>query len=122
MTSSRAIAVLGLGRMGTALAARLLSLGWEVTGWTRSGRPAPPVKQASDPAEAVANAGALAKDMALLGAASQSPRRTAGELAGSAAGPEADIAVAATSPPVGDAVLAPLRAYIRGHATGDPSH
>lgn len=38
VTSAREIAVLGLGRMGAAIAARLLSLGWEVTGWTRSGR------------------------------------------------------------------------------------
>jgi hypothetical protein len=30
--------------------------------------------------------------------------------------------VAATIPAAGDEVLAPLRAYIRGHATGDPAH
>lgn len=69
--------------------------------------------------------GALAKDMALLAAASHSPLRGAAELAALAAGPgapEADIAVAATAPPVDDAVLEPLRAYIRGHATGDPAH
>ncbi len=29
---------------------------------------------------------------------------------------------AATTPKAGDDVLAPLRAYIRGHATGDPAH
>lgn len=39
-----------------------------------------------------------------------------------AAGPEADIALAATTPAAGDDVLAPLWAYIRGHATGDPAH
>lgn len=33
-----------------------------------------------------------------------------------------DIAVAATAPAVRDAVLEPLHAYIRGHATGDPAH
>jgi 3-hydroxyisobutyrate dehydrogenase-like beta-hydroxyacid dehydrogenase len=290
MTSSRAIAVLGLGRMGAAMAARLQSLGWEVTGWTRSGRTVDSVKTACDPGDAVANAdvvilalfdgpacatvldrvrdslrpaavivntstvapaeaaalaarfgaayvhapvlgsrpavasgaleilagadeealarvrpvldalgtvrpagdaataaalkliansslagavlalrdslrqgaalglppaqvldvlelgqlgalvarkrsflsgqpapaeftvGALAKDMALLADASQSPLPNAAELAGSPAGQEADIALAATAPAVSDDVLAPLRAYIRGHATGDPAH
>jgi hypothetical protein len=33
-----------------------------------------------------------------------------------------DIAVADTVPAVEDAVLEPLRAYARGHATGDPAH
>lgn len=56
MTSSRAIAVLGLGRMGAAMAARLQSRGWEVTGWTRSGRSVDSVKVASDPGDAVADA------------------------------------------------------------------
>jgi hypothetical protein len=37
------------------------------------------------------------------------------------AGPGAD--TAATAPPTADAtVLEPLRAYIRGHATGNPAH
>ena len=66
--------------------------------------------------------GALAKDMALLAAASNTPLRSAAELADPAADPESDIAVAATVPAVGDAVFEPLRAYIRGHATGDPAH
>ncbi|MGW2619654.1 nuclear transport factor 2 family protein [Streptomyces sp. NPDC001500] len=69
--------------------------------------------------------GALAKDMDLLAAASGIPLRSAVGLAGTPAAPaapEADIAVAATAPAVEDAVLAPLRAYIRGHATGDPTH
>jgi 3-hydroxyisobutyrate dehydrogenase-like beta-hydroxyacid dehydrogenase len=290
MTSSRAIAVLGLGRMGAAIAARLVSTGWEVTSWTRSGRVVDSVKMADDPDDAVANAdvvilalfdgpactqvldrvrdslrpgaivlntstiapaeaaelarqfgasyvhapllgsvpavangalkilasaeegtlarvgplldalgevrpvgdaataaalklvansslagavlalrdslsqgsalslphaqvldvlelgqlgalvarkrpfldgkpapteftiGALAKDMALLADASQSPLRSAAELAGSPAGPEADIALAATIPAASDDVLTPLRAYIRGHATGDPAY
>src|SRR5258708_21748567 len=56
MTSSRAIAVLGLGRMGAAIAARLVSTGWEVTGWTRSGRAVDSDKMADDPDDAVANA------------------------------------------------------------------
>lgn len=66
--------------------------------------------------------GALAKDMALLAAASNTPLRSAAGLADTPAAPEADIAVAATVPAVEDAVLEPLRAYIRGHATGDPTH
>ncbi|MET7573051.1 nuclear transport factor 2 family protein [Streptomyces sp. NPDC005492] len=65
---------------------------------------------------------ALAKDMALLAAASDTPLPSAADLAGTSVDPEADIALAATVPAVGDAVLEPLRAYIRGHATGDPAH
>ncbi|GAP47246.1 dehydrogenase [Streptomyces azureus] len=66
--------------------------------------------------------GALAKDMALLAAASNTPLRSAAGLADIPADPAADIATAATVPAVEDAVLEPLRAYIRGHATGDPAH
>ncbi|MGA5895408.1 nuclear transport factor 2 family protein [Streptomyces venetus] len=66
--------------------------------------------------------GALAKDMALLSAASNTPSRSAADLAGTPADHEADIAVAATVPAVASTVLEPLRAYIRGHATGDPAH
>ncbi|MFJ2303481.1 nuclear transport factor 2 family protein [Streptomyces sp. NPDC087787] len=66
--------------------------------------------------------GALAKDMALLAAASDSPLRSAADLAGTPADPEADIAAAATVPAVDGAVLEPLRRYIQGHATGDPAH
>lgn len=66
--------------------------------------------------------GALAKDMALLAAASNTPLRSAADLADTPSAPEADIAVAATVPAVEDAVLEPLCAYIRGHATGDASH
>jgi hypothetical protein len=33
-----------------------------------------------------------------------------------------DDVLPATNPPPGDDVLAPLRAYMRGHATGDPAH
>ncbi|MGV9283747.1 nuclear transport factor 2 family protein [Streptomyces sp. NPDC003730] len=66
--------------------------------------------------------GALAKDTALLAAASNTPLHSATDLADTPAALEADIAVAATVPAVEDAVLEPLRAYIRGHATGDPAH
>ncbi|MEU5001897.1 nuclear transport factor 2 family protein [Streptomyces sp. NPDC021622] len=79
---------------------------------------------AAQPAPAMAEftIGALAKDMALLAAASNTPLRSAADLADPTADPEADIAVAATVPAVEDAVLEPLRAYVRGHATGDPTH
>ncbi|TXR99951.1 6-phosphogluconate dehydrogenase [Streptomyces sp. col6] len=66
--------------------------------------------------------GALAKDMALLADASNTPLRSAAGLADTPAAPESDIAMAATVPAVSDAVLDPLRAYIRGHATGEPTH
>lgn len=66
--------------------------------------------------------GALVKDMALLTDASCTPSRSAAQLGGAAGGSDADIAVAATAPAPSDAVLQPLRAYIRGHATGDPAH
>ncbi|MFD8806439.1 nuclear transport factor 2 family protein [Streptomyces sp. NPDC059597] len=66
--------------------------------------------------------GALVKDMALLADASNTPLRSAVGPADACAAPEADIALAATVPAVGDAVLEPLRAYIRGHATGEPTH
>jgi 3-hydroxyisobutyrate dehydrogenase-like beta-hydroxyacid dehydrogenase len=66
---------------------------------------------------------ALAKDMALLAAATGRPLRLAGELEELAAeAPGADFALAATRPGVDDEVLEPLRAYVRGHATGDPAH
>ncbi|MEU0655280.1 nuclear transport factor 2 family protein [Streptomyces albogriseolus] len=70
--------------------------------------------------------GALAKDMALLADASGAPLRSAAGLTDAPAGarldPAADIAVAATEPAADDAVLEPLRAYVRGHATGEPAH
>ncbi|MGW2659157.1 NAD(P)-binding domain-containing protein, partial [Streptomyces sp. NPDC001478] len=56
MNTSHTVAVLGLGRMGAAFAARLASRGWDVIGWTRSGRPDSPVRTTGDPAEAVATA------------------------------------------------------------------
>jgi 3-hydroxyisobutyrate dehydrogenase-like beta-hydroxyacid dehydrogenase len=41
VTSDRAlrVGVVGLGRMGSAIAAKLGSQGWRVSGWTRSGKP-----------------------------------------------------------------------------------
>lgn len=65
---------------------------------------------------------ALSKDMNLLAAASDTPLRCVSGLVDTPGGPAADIAMAATAPAVADTVLAPLRAYIRGHATGDPGH
>jgi hypothetical protein len=200
------ITVLGLGRMGAAMAARLDGLGWEVTGWTRSGRPVDSVKVVDDPGDAVADAdvvilslfdgpacvevldrvrdclrpdavvvntstiapaeaAALAGRLGaayvhapvlgsgpaiadgtleiLAGASEQALARVrpvldalgqvrpAGDastaaalklIADSPAGPDADIALAATAPAADEEVLAPLRAYIRGHATGNPVH
>ncbi|MFJ4687470.1 nuclear transport factor 2 family protein [Streptomyces sp. NPDC088789] len=77
---------------------------------------------ASAAAPAEFTVGALAKDMALLAAASGSPSPLAADLAGTPVDADADIAAAATVPAVGDDVLEPLRAYLRGHATGDPVH
>lgn len=76
----------------------------------------------SPTAEAQFTIGALAKDMAVLADASETPLPSVAELTAAATDPEADIAVAITVPAVDDAVLEPLRAYIRGHATGDPTH
>lgn len=111
LSRDEALDVLELGQLG-ALAAR-----------KRDFLTHPPT--ASSVAEAEFTIGALAKDMALLADASSMPVSSAAELvdAADAAGvPEADIAVAITTPAVDDAVLEPLRAYIRGHATGDPAH
>ncbi|MET9746801.1 nuclear transport factor 2 family protein [Streptomyces ardesiacus] len=66
--------------------------------------------------------GALAKDMALLADASDAPLRTPGPLVDPTADAGDDIVVAAAAPTVEQAVLEPLRAYVRGHATGDPRH
>ncbi|MDX3310935.1 nuclear transport factor 2 family protein [Streptomyces sp. ME08-AFT2] len=76
----------------------------------------------SDTLTAEFTIGALAKDLTLLTAASNTPLHSAARLLDAAGDPESDIAVAATVPAVQDAVLEPLRAYIRGHATGDPAH
>lgn len=66
--------------------------------------------------------GALAKDATLLADATQVPFPTADALARSQAGPDADIGLVATEASIDDAVLRPLRAYVEGHATGDPAH
>lgn len=65
---------------------------------------------------------ALAKDMELLSAASGVPLPAVAQLAASPAGQDADIALVATAPAVDEAVLAPLHAYVRGHATGDAAN
>lgn len=106
LSRAQALDVLELGQLGGLVARKRPFL---------TGEPA-------DATAATFTIGALAKDMALLATASDVPLRSAADLADSPAGPEADIAVAATAPAVDDAVLEPLRAYIRGHATGDPAH
>lgn len=50
------VAVLGLGRMGAAIARRLTDEGWAVSGWTRSGRSVPGARAVDDPAAAVTGA------------------------------------------------------------------
>jgi 3-hydroxyisobutyrate dehydrogenase-like beta-hydroxyacid dehydrogenase len=73
-------------------------------------------------------AAALAKDLALLAAETPSARtaadRIAGPVASGAVPADADV-FALTAPhdagPPAEA-LAPLHAYVRGHATGDPAH
>lgn len=56
MTTPHMISVLGLGRMGDAISTRLAAEGWDVVGWTRSGRTSGAVKTTGDPNEAVAAA------------------------------------------------------------------
>ncbi|WP_327260396.1 nuclear transport factor 2 family protein [Streptomyces sp. NBC_01232] len=105
LTREQALDVLELGTLGRLVARKRSFLGH---------------RAAAAPAEFTI--GALAKDMALLAAASTSPLRSAAAFTDARVGPEADIALAATVPAAEDAVLAPLRAYVRGHATGDPAH
>ncbi|WP_085214999.1 nuclear transport factor 2 family protein [Streptomyces sp. Amel2xC10] len=105
LSRAQALDVLELGQLGGLVARKRPFL---------DTRPAP--------AAATFTIQALSKDMALLADASHTPLRSASGLADTPSDPEADIAVAATVPAVEDAVLEPLRAYIRGHATGDPSH
>lgn len=108
LARDEALDVLEIGQLG-GLAAR-----------KRSFLTQPPTASAA--ADAEFTVGALAKDMALLAGASAKPVPSAAELADAAGDPGADIAVAITTPAVDEAVLEPLRAYIRGHATGDPAH
>jgi 3-hydroxyisobutyrate dehydrogenase-like beta-hydroxyacid dehydrogenase len=56
MTAPRTIAVLGLGRMGAAIATRLADHHGEVVGWTRSGHTTGAVETTGDPNNAVAKA------------------------------------------------------------------
>jgi len=69
---------------------------------------------------------ALAKDQALLAAMSPRPwppaREIESALASAVLQPEDDIAALASMSASDVDVLTPLHAYIRGHATGDPSH
>jgi len=68
----------------------------------------------------------LAKDQALLAAASGQPwphaRDIEAALEQGTVRRDDDFAALVTAPAVDDGVRAPLEAYIRGHATGDPSH
>jgi 3-hydroxyisobutyrate dehydrogenase-like beta-hydroxyacid dehydrogenase len=53
MGIKKTVSVLGLGRMGSALASALVNAGYEVTVWNRSDKPAPPnTKRAVTPEEA----------------------------------------------------------------------
>lgn len=53
MAIKKTVSVLGLGRMGSALAKALVKEGYDVTVWNRSDRPAPPgTKRAATPEEA----------------------------------------------------------------------
>ena len=110
---------LGLGRNETLDVLELGQLGGLVAR-KRGFLSEPPTASAT--AEAEFTIGALAKDMALLAAASGRPLPAAAELSDAASSSGADITIAVTMPAVDDAVLAPLHAYIRGHATGDASH
>lgn len=54
--TNRAVTVVGLGRMGTAMARRLDAEGWDVRGWHRRGAPVEAVTVVPDLAGAVAGA------------------------------------------------------------------
>lgn len=126
LARNEALDVLELGQLGGLVARK------------RGFLTEPPTVSAT--AEAEFTIGALAKDMAVLAAASGRPLPAAAELCdavglagaadglgagsgpGAASASEADITVAVTAPAVDEAVLAPLHAYIRGHATGDARH
>ncbi|MFH8469282.1 nuclear transport factor 2 family protein [Streptomyces sp. NPDC017991] len=121
LSRTQALDILELGHLGGLVARKRPFLDSEpatapATGSAAGPAAAPPVGTADFTIEA------LAKDMNLLAAASDTPLRCLSGLADTPGGPETDIAVAATVPAVADAVLAPLRAYIRGHATGAPGH
>ncbi|MBQ0854910.1 nuclear transport factor 2 family protein [Streptomyces sp. BH-SS-21] len=117
LSRTQALDVLELGHLGGFVARKRPFLDSEPKAAMAVGTAAAPAGGTADFTIA-----ALAKDMNLLAAASDMPLRCVSELANTPGGPESDIAVAATAPAPADAVLAPLRAYIRGHATGDPGH
>ena len=103
LSRQQALDVLELGQLGRLVAAKRAEL-------------------LGEPSPAQFTAGALAKDMALLATASRRPLRFADELASGPADPDDDIATLAMDPGVDDEVLAPLSAYIAGHATGEPAY
>ncbi|QKW10951.1 nuclear transport factor 2 family protein [Streptomyces sp. NA04227] len=136
--------VLELGQLGGLVARKRGFLDGRGGGDDRGGQPAAPATATATATTATATPtaeftiGALAKDMTLLAAASNIPLRSAAELTaanaasapthvdgGSRVTPDTDIALAAAVPAVDasvlTAVLAPLHAYLRGHATGDPA-
>lgn len=53
------IGIIGLGRMGTAIAQRMQAEGCQVTGWTRSNRPVPEIETTPDLAALVAQSDTL---------------------------------------------------------------
>ena len=108
LARNEALDVLELGQLGGLVARK------------RGFLSEPPTASAT--AEAEFTIGALAKDTALLAAASGKPLPAAAELSDAASSAGADITIAVATPAVDDAVLVPLHAYIRGHATGDPRH
>ncbi len=75
-----------------------------------------------EPGRADFAVGALAKDLELIaGAVPETPRTLAAVLERAAVVSEDDD-VAVLAVPDRDSVLAPLHAYVRGHATRDPAH
>ncbi|HET9419883.1 MAG TPA: nuclear transport factor 2 family protein [Nocardioides sp.] len=84
-------------------------------------------KRDQPPPAAHFTAAALAKDLTLLAAETPAARtlarRVSGALDSGWVAEDADIfALTEPTDDVPDEVLEPLRAYIRGHATGDPEH
>lgn len=104
LTREQALRVLELGQLGGLVSRKREEL---------LGRPAP----------SQFTVAALAKDLELLVTASGAPLPIAAQAAQLAEDvPDSDVAALALVPPVAPGVLAPLRAYAAGHATGDPAH
>jgi 3-hydroxyisobutyrate dehydrogenase-like beta-hydroxyacid dehydrogenase len=57
--STSKVAVLGLGRMGGAIAQRLVEQGWVVSGWSRSGRAPTGLFSVAEPSAAVRDSGVV---------------------------------------------------------------